>query len=551
MTRLMAADLAPRIRVNGIAPGTIATSLTAVAVDVPEARAAIEAQTPCTPSVTSATSPSGASTSHLLPASTSPARSWRSTVAASVRIVGSGSPITDRPSATMQPCRSRPVSTPGARNSFGPASEQPYRRRLSDWIRLVFSVALIALLIWHHDHPSQAVNDLTKLINGLPDYLDSLLPARLHHRRPLGRRPRRRGRAGRPALAARPRPARGRCVHLDDRVGHGQIVAGRPVAGEEPRHRHPLQRQQPVVPCRARRDRRCGDRGRVAVRVATGAPAWPGADAADVLRRDLPRHGNGRRRARRGADRLRHRCDRAPDLRLPRRPADDPAGGSRAGRARCRRRLRGAAPGAALARHRDGRQARRRGAHDPGPRSRRVRRAVPVEGVALARLQGRWPRAAPHPARRRRGRGVPRRCSPSGPTSGYLTSRSRARPAPAPRSSSCATPSGLDSPTYPPTRSPTTSCSRCGARCTRCTRPTSPTVAATCITSCSPTTGRPSSPSTTPAACAAAPHQRRHRRTAREQRPHGRQRARGGGRHPGRRRRRGDRRLPRSSNPRR
>ena len=46
MTRLMAADLAPRIRVNGIAPGTIATSLTAVAVDVPEARAAIEAQTP-------------------------------------------------------------------------------------------------------------------------------------------------------------------------------------------------------------------------------------------------------------------------------------------------------------------------------------------------------------------------------------------------------------------------------------------------------------------------------------------------------------------------
>ena len=46
MTRLMAADLAPRIRVNGIAPGTIATSLTAVAVDVPEARAVIEAQTP-------------------------------------------------------------------------------------------------------------------------------------------------------------------------------------------------------------------------------------------------------------------------------------------------------------------------------------------------------------------------------------------------------------------------------------------------------------------------------------------------------------------------
>ena len=58
-------------------------------------------------------------------------------------------------------------------NSFGPASEQPYRRRLSDWIRLVVALAFIALLIWHHDHPSQAVNNLTTLINGLPNYLDS------------------------------------------------------------------------------------------------------------------------------------------------------------------------------------------------------------------------------------------------------------------------------------------------------------------------------------------------------------------------------------------
>jgi undecaprenyl-diphosphatase len=59
------------------------------------------------------------------------------------------------------------------RNSFGPASEQPYRRRVSDWIRLGVALGLIAFLIWHHDNPSQASKNVTTLINGLPDYLDS------------------------------------------------------------------------------------------------------------------------------------------------------------------------------------------------------------------------------------------------------------------------------------------------------------------------------------------------------------------------------------------
>ena len=59
-------------------------------------------------------------------------------------------------------------------NSFGPASEQPYRRRISDWVRLTVAVALIALLVWQHDHQSQALDNVTTLINGLPNYLDSL-----------------------------------------------------------------------------------------------------------------------------------------------------------------------------------------------------------------------------------------------------------------------------------------------------------------------------------------------------------------------------------------
>jgi 7-alpha-hydroxysteroid dehydrogenase len=46
MTRLMASDLAPRIRVNAVAPGTIETPLIADALAIDEVRGAIEATTP-------------------------------------------------------------------------------------------------------------------------------------------------------------------------------------------------------------------------------------------------------------------------------------------------------------------------------------------------------------------------------------------------------------------------------------------------------------------------------------------------------------------------
>lgn len=46
MTRLMARDLAPRIRVNAVAPGTIETPLIADALAIDDVRAAIEATTP-------------------------------------------------------------------------------------------------------------------------------------------------------------------------------------------------------------------------------------------------------------------------------------------------------------------------------------------------------------------------------------------------------------------------------------------------------------------------------------------------------------------------
>ena len=45
-TRLMAADLSPKIRVNGVAPGAIHTDSLEVIMRNPEIRAAIEAATP-------------------------------------------------------------------------------------------------------------------------------------------------------------------------------------------------------------------------------------------------------------------------------------------------------------------------------------------------------------------------------------------------------------------------------------------------------------------------------------------------------------------------
>ena len=59
-------------------------------------------------------------------------------------------------------------------HSFGPASEQPYRRRTSDWIRLAVGVTILAFCIAHQDNPSDFELNLFKSINGLPDALESL-----------------------------------------------------------------------------------------------------------------------------------------------------------------------------------------------------------------------------------------------------------------------------------------------------------------------------------------------------------------------------------------
>src|SRR3954465_6482490 len=52
--------------------------------------------------------------------------------------------------------------------SFGPASELPYRRRASDWIRLVVGVVLLGLLLAHQHHETQTGLDIFNTVRDLP-----------------------------------------------------------------------------------------------------------------------------------------------------------------------------------------------------------------------------------------------------------------------------------------------------------------------------------------------------------------------------------------------
>ncbi|UDY36739.1 lysylphosphatidylglycerol synthase transmembrane domain-containing protein [Dermatobacter hominis] len=57
--------------------------------------------------------------------------------------------------------------------SFGPADEHPYRRRTSDWIRVVVAIVFLAVAIPRHGDLSSFEKDLFTLLNHLPDGLKS------------------------------------------------------------------------------------------------------------------------------------------------------------------------------------------------------------------------------------------------------------------------------------------------------------------------------------------------------------------------------------------
>jgi glycosyltransferase 2 family protein len=61
--------------------------------------------------------------------------------------------------------------------TFGPASEQPYRRRTSDWFRLVLAVVFVALTIANEGNPGDFERNLYELLNGLPNDLRTFFRA--------------------------------------------------------------------------------------------------------------------------------------------------------------------------------------------------------------------------------------------------------------------------------------------------------------------------------------------------------------------------------------
>src|SRR5205807_9194498 len=75
-------------------------------------------------------------------------------------------------SATPASARKRsPMGRRAARwrlGTFGPASEEPYRRRVIDRVRLAAAALLLAGLVMHSNYPSAVEKDVFRLVNDLP-----------------------------------------------------------------------------------------------------------------------------------------------------------------------------------------------------------------------------------------------------------------------------------------------------------------------------------------------------------------------------------------------
>jgi undecaprenyl-diphosphatase len=57
--------------------------------------------------------------------------------------------------------------------TFGPADEEPYRRRPSDWVKLVIALGILVGLAFHEGDLSNTERDIAQFFNGLPDDLES------------------------------------------------------------------------------------------------------------------------------------------------------------------------------------------------------------------------------------------------------------------------------------------------------------------------------------------------------------------------------------------
>ena len=174
-------------------------------------------------------------------------------------------------------------------HSFGPASELPYRRRTSDWIRLVIGASVFAFTIWHQDDPTQFERNLFTFVNGLPDQLDSFFRL-LYAVGALWA-------VGLVVVAAL--VARRWRLARDLAIGGfvtwvlarfvGTLVVENASSAAQPRRRHPDRRRHHELPRGTGRDHRRGHLGRVAVPHPPGATPRAVPRAAHRPRVALPR----------------------------------------------------------------------------------------------------------------------------------------------------------------------------------------------------------------------------------------------------------------------
>ncbi len=124
-------------------------------------------------------------------------------------------------------------------HSFGPASEQPFRRRTSDWFRLVIGIGILVFAIWHEDSPDAIREEPLHHAQRTPEPARLAVPSDLRTRRAVGTRPRRGGGARDAALAPGARSRHRRRGHLG--AGPHHRLAGRRELEPPalPRHRGP------------------------------------------------------------------------------------------------------------------------------------------------------------------------------------------------------------------------------------------------------------------------------------------------------------------------
>ncbi len=293
-------------------------------------------------------------------------------------------------------------------HSFGPASEQPYRRRTSDWFRLVIGVGILAFAIWHEDDPTQFEKNLFTTLNGLPSQLDSLFRL-LYALGALWAL----GLVVVAALVARRwRLARDLAIGGVVTWALARIIGSLVVENASllhcARRRDPRRRRRARLPRGARGDHRRRHLGGVAVPHPPGAAPRPVARARSwrspslYLGTTLPDGALAAVALGWSVAALVHLVFGSPGGRPTTAQVHaDPASSSASTPTTCTCCPMQPSTGTAMSAQR-----RRRRPARPGARARRSRRATDVEVLAFARVQGRRPDAAQHPPRGRRSPGL-------------------------------------------------------------------------------------------------------------------------------------------------